>query len=416
LVVRLRAAAAVALGGPPDLWHFHNHALGKSRVLADAVAELAESGERVVLQLHDLVEDGRSGNYARLAGCLRLYPVGPRIRYLFVNSREMRRFDQAGMPVANRRFLPNVVVSNPSPMGADAKKTADRWVVYPVRGIRRKNLGELVLLAALAPAGVKFAVTAAPVAADALEIHDAWRAFAAEMGLPVEFAVVDRLAPAAGEDSSLEAWLANASQWVTTSVAEGFGFAFLDALARGKPLIGRNLPHLADDWAAAGVRLGGLYDRIVLPVSAINLRTLEIALRDAIQAAYRGYGRDVTQADFARAWTALVADGWLDFGNLPEDLQRSLIARWLTEPGGFELWVEVGGERVPAAAWLAEQLQEREPLAINLEPWSEAVYQQGLLAVYTELMEETAAGVSDLNPARVLEACLTPEAFHFLLG
>jgi hypothetical protein len=199
-------------------------------------------------------------------------------------------------------------------------------------------------------------------------------------------------------------------------VAEGFGFAFLDAVARGKPLIGRNLPHLADDWAAAGVRLGGLYDRIVLPALALDLGSLEGALRDAIQAAYRGYGRDVSETELARAREALVADGWLDFGNLPEDLQRSLIARWLTEPGGFELWVEVGGERVPAAAWLAEQLQEREPLAINLEPWSEAVYQQGLLAVYTELMEETAAGVSDLNPARVLEACLTPEAFHFLLG
>jgi hypothetical protein len=172
----------------------------------------------------------------------------------------------------------------------------------------------------------------------------------------VEFAVVDRLAPAAGEDCSLGAWLANASHWVTTSVAEGFGFAFLDAVARGKPLIGRNLPHLADDWAAAGVRLGGLYDRILVPTMAVDQVRLETALRTAMTAAYRGYGRDVCEADLARAWAAISGDGWLDFGNLSEDLQGDVIARWLAEPGGFELWVEIDGARVAASTWLASTL------------------------------------------------------------
>jgi hypothetical protein len=328
LVARLRAAAAAALGGPPDLWHFHNHALGKNRVLADAVAELAEAGERLVLQLHDLVEDGRSGNYARLEGCQRLYPVGPRVCYLFVNSREMRRFDQGGLPVESRRLLPNAVVRKLHPPEVEDRKMADRWVVYPVRGIRRKNLGELVLLAALAPAGVKFAVTAAPVAADALEIHDAWRAFAAEMKLPFEFGVVGRLAPVEGADSSLESWLANASHWVTTSVAEGFGF----------------------------VRLNGLYDRMLVPTSAVDGARLEVALRAEMTSAYRSYGRDVCEADLARVRAAIFGDGWLDFGNLPEDLQRDVIARWLAEPGGFEIWVEIDGARAAASTWLASTL------------------------------------------------------------
>ena len=50
----LRSAAEVAFGGPPDLWHFHNHSLGKNPSIPAAVADLAASGERLRLQVHDL--------------------------------------------------------------------------------------------------------------------------------------------------------------------------------------------------------------------------------------------------------------------------------------------------------------------------------------------------------------------------
>ncbi|HEX7261446.1 MAG TPA: hypothetical protein VF258_06490, partial [Luteolibacter sp.] len=48
------ATATEALGGAPDVWHFHNHSLGKNRLLPDVVARLADAGERLVLQIHDL--------------------------------------------------------------------------------------------------------------------------------------------------------------------------------------------------------------------------------------------------------------------------------------------------------------------------------------------------------------------------
>ncbi len=55
----LQAAATKALGGPPDVWHIHNHALGKNRFLPMATAGLAEQGCRLLLQIHDFAEDGR---------------------------------------------------------------------------------------------------------------------------------------------------------------------------------------------------------------------------------------------------------------------------------------------------------------------------------------------------------------------
>lgn len=410
LVEALRGAATAALGGPPDLWHFHNHALGKNVLLAAVVAWLAEAGERLVLQLHDLVEDGRAANYALIASCRKLYPVGPGIRYVFLNSRDLERFRHSGLPETAAVLLPNAVGG----MRCTDESAKGSWVVYPVRGIRRKNLGEMLLLAALAPTGVRFAVTAAPVAAEGLRIHDAWQEMAREHRLPVEFAVVDRLAPAAGAAATLEAWLAHASQVLTTSVAEGFGFAFLDAVALGKPLVGRKLPHLAADWAAAGLRLGGLYDRILVPAAAVPVAAVEEALRESLVAMYQGYGCKISAAAVAQAQAALSADGWLDFGNLPEECQREIIVRWLAEPGTFELWIETAGKRVAAAAWLAEQLQCDSVPAADLTPWSETTYQRRLLAVYAGVLANEGAGVNYLNAARLLEVCLTPAAFHFL--
>jgi hypothetical protein len=453
----LRAAAVTALGAPPDIWHFHNHALGKNVLLADVVALLAEAGERLVLQLHDLAEDGRPANYALIANSRCLYPVGPGIRYAFVNSRDLTRFRQCGLPAEHAALLPNAVCETQAggtanrsltddvaqamaagrlpappwpghsarghhwnPADAGKMEIANTLVLYPVRGIRRKNLGEVLLLAALAPPGVRFAVTGAPTEPQWRGIHEAWRDFAREHGLPVEFAVVDRLAPVAGAATSLAAWLEQATHLLTTSVAEGFGFAFLDAVALGKPLLGRNLPHLTADHAAQGLRYGSLYDRVLVPAEVIGLAALEAALRESLTATYRGYGREVSAAEVARARAAIVGDGWVDFGNLPEALQRVIVVKLLAAPGAFDLWLDLAGERVVAAAWLADRLGRFHSVgggkSAGLEPWSAANNQARLLTLYDALARQPAAPVRYLDPSRMSDLCLTPETFHFLRG
>src|SRR5688572_3998718 len=114
LAEALRTAAAEALGGAPDVWHFHNHSLGKNRLLPDVVARLAEAGERLVLQIHDLAEQGRPGNYPLIAHCRTLYPFSRRIHYAFLNSRDLATFNDAGLPEENARLLPNAIPSLPA--------------------------------------------------------------------------------------------------------------------------------------------------------------------------------------------------------------------------------------------------------------------------------------------------------------
>ena len=68
LAAELEATALKCLGGLPDLWHVHNHCLGKNLALPGALLELAQRGRRLLLQPHDFAEDGRPGLYARLLG------------------------------------------------------------------------------------------------------------------------------------------------------------------------------------------------------------------------------------------------------------------------------------------------------------------------------------------------------------
>jgi FMN phosphatase YigB (HAD superfamily)/glycosyltransferase involved in cell wall biosynthesis len=418
LTESLRAAATEALGGPPDLWHFHNHSLGKNCLVPHVVARLAREDERIVLQIHDLAEQGRPANYQLVANCRTLYPFSPRIRYAFLNSRDLGVFTAAGLPPENAVLLPNPVPLPAAPPCDPPADSPSPILFAPVRGIRRKNLGELVLLAALAPAGTRVAVSRAPRNPEALPVHDTWRKFAVKHRLPIGFDVVDRFAPAAGAATGFESWLAHASHIVTTSVSEGFGLPFLEAAAHGKPLIGRNLPHLTAEHARHGIRAGRLYDRLLVPVDWSDLPILRDHLTTDLERNHRDYRRSLSQQTIDATLAALVRDGYLDFGNLPEPLQQEIIER-LADPANRRiLLVEIDGETQPAADWLAAIVADRTPTATRaqLAPYSPDEYQKSLTVLYQDLASQPAGPVRHLTAAEILTAHLGPGSFHFLLS
>jgi FMN phosphatase YigB (HAD superfamily) len=415
LLARLQAGACTALGGPPDLWHFHNHSLGKNPWLPEVVARLAEEGERMVLQIHDLAEDGRPGNYQEIADCGKLYPASGRIRYVFLNSRDRAVFREAGLDENSSVLLGNPV----SPPVRHARDDSLPPVLFaPVRGIRRKNLGEMVFLSALAPAGARFAVSRAPVARDALAIHDTWRKFAKLQRLPIEFDVVDHVAPAPGVSPAFDSWLSHASHIITTSVAEGFGLPFLEAAGLGKPLLGRNIAHLTADHARHGILTGDLYDKILVPTEWVDLAILRDHLHTTLERNHRAYRRPLPRERADATFSTLIHRGWLDFGNLPEPLQQGVIER-LADPAcrGIPL-VEQNCETRSAEEWLAAAIDNRSPTAspAQLAPYSPAEVGTALLSVYSELMDHPLSAVRFLPPAGILDAYLTPKSFHFLLS
>ncbi|HSP43484.1 MAG TPA: HAD family hydrolase [Luteolibacter sp.] len=408
LLDRLQAAALDAFGAPPEIWHFHNHSLGKNPLVPHIVERLAQAGERLLLQIHDLAEDGRPGNARNLSEYRRLYPAGPRVCYAFLNHRDRDRFIDAGLRPEHAHLLRNPV--SPSPF--DISPSRHPLLLAPVRGIRRKNLGELVLLSCLAPPGSRIAVTRAPRDESARILHDAWQWFAGDLSLPVDFNVVDRIAPCQGSGCSFDDWLAGSSHIVTTSIAEGFGLPFLEAVAWGRPLLGRDLPQLTDDHAANGIRHSRLYSNLLVPADWIDMDILLSVMKRGIESTHAAWDKQAPADE--PVW--MCHGDHLDFGNLPESLQRQVIRR-VTNPGeAAHIMVRTADGLHGACGWLAAALANREPDAdpAELSPWSPEICSDRLAAIYQDTCAETEDSHCSLDANRILESGLHPRSFHIL--
>lgn len=415
LVKAMRAAASAVLGPGPIVWHFHNHSLGRNRAMADAIAILAEAGDAMVLQFHDFAENGRSQNYEVIADAGMLYPHSPRIRQAFINSRDLGYFVAAGLPAYHAVLLPNAITP-PASVKPLETAPADPLVLYPVRGIRRKNLGELFLLAALSPKGTRYAVSLGPDNARWQTVHEEWTAFAEDTKLPVMLDVVGRLSPAPKAPRSFASWLRHSTHAITTSVAEGFGLGFLEPVTLGKPLLGRNLPAVTNDFSEAGIVPGRLYDRLLVPATWVGLETLRQRLVRSMRATLEAYGQAMSNEHLERSFAAMLHKGHLDFGNLPEDLQRQVIHRILAGEDADGVLVEIRAETHPLRAWLRRTLKQTSPTAKpeDLAAYSPEAYSERLQHLYQSVSTAQAAPPAYLPKHKVLERFLKPGSFHFL--
>ena len=325
---------------PSDtLLHVHNHNLGKNVSLPGALNRLAADGFGLLLQIHDFAEDFRPADYGLLADALgsrqlpaMLYPQAAHLHYAVLNRRDQTVLLGAGVDDERLHFLPNPVPEfGPLPDRAEARgrlfarfgiSPDQAYVLYPVRGIRRKNLGETLLWSAVAGRNVAFGITLAPLNPVAQRRYQHWKQLASELGLQFHFET------GGPEGLGFEENLAAADVILTTSVAEGFGMVFLESWLAGRALIGRNLPEVTADIADSGVRFDTLYDRLHVPIEWIGR---EVVL-DAIGAAYArvldSYGRAALDRNhLARAVERKLEDGCIDFADLDEPLQERVIRR-----------------------------------------------------------------------------------------
>lgn len=328
--------------------HIHNHSLGKNVSWPGAVKRLAEHGYRVLLQIHDFAEDFRPTNFRHLAiawqtddpleVARRQYPTSPGIHYATLTRRDYDLLAGAGIPAAQLHTLPNPV-GEFSKLKPETDKTRSvrselglsedaRLVLYPVRGIRRKNLGELLLHAAISEPGTWHALTLAPENPGEIPSFERWRALSAKLELRCLFDICG-----SGQSKFFEALFA-ADSLVTTSVAEGFGMVFLEAWLAGKPLVGRDLPGITSDFKAAGIAFEGLYESLQIPLELIDQqRELPDVLRIAYEWACENYGIEpAASSQTSPAIERLLKEEQIDFALLPSRLQEQLIRVAANDP------------------------------------------------------------------------------------
>ncbi|MCP4403378.1 MAG: glycosyltransferase family 4 protein [bacterium] len=420
LVNRLKTTVRQHLGTLPDIWHVHNHCLGKNLVLAEIVHLLVREGQHVLLQPHDFAEDGRPDNYKFLREGLgsatsqelgaRLYPQGEHIHYALINLRDLNFLRTAGVDSTQLHYMPNAVriereAEDLQAFTEDAALLKDigRLYFYPARAIRRKNIGEFLFWAALAEEGDLFAIARAPKNPLARPVYDGWVQFATSHRLPVEFGMGERWR---GNFPSL---LQAAHALVSTSVAEGFGLAFLEPWLAGRPLIGRNLPEVTDAIEGAGVSLSGLYQRLDVPLDWVGTEEFRQEVRIHLEHVYQSYGRKAGGDELERALAASIDGQYVEFGKLNECFQQKVIQHLLNSP---EARSEI---RPPSLNMQKDSLQIIQAnRGIVQQQFNIEKYGERLWGLYQTVANSGTQPCEALDADKLLDRYLAPERFCLL--
>jgi len=229
-----------------------------------------------------------------------LYPSSPNIKYIAINRYDQSRLIEHGIEENNVFYIPNSVdrsIIPPDDRTEELRKEivsreeldpSVRFILYPVRCVRRKNVEEAIFftcyLNRLAngqtarnhdPIAGKFhlLVSLKPENGDDARYADQILEFVRKHKLPVSIGFNDLVVleretdpqdPGKIERYGVGDILRVADLVITTSVLEGFGFAYLEPWILDRPVIGRSIPFITPDFQAKGMKLGHLYTVLIV--------------------------------------------------------------------------------------------------------------------------------------------------------
>ena len=115
-----------------DILHVHNPLLAKNKNFLKILSKLQDNNLRLLLQIHDFAEDGRSGVYYTDE------PYPSDCHFCVINSRDYNVLLKSGLDQSGLHLLLNMVTPFDTTF---AQKISKDFILYPVRAIRRKNIG-----------------------------------------------------------------------------------------------------------------------------------------------------------------------------------------------------------------------------------------------------------------------------------
>jgi len=304
-----------------DIFHVHNPTLGKNADFVSMLKALQSMKAVLLLQIHDFAEDGRPQNYRDED-----YPEN--CHYAVLNSRDYKILRQCGLREEGLHLLPNAV--RPLPAQKSPKNISQQnisngdTVLYPVRAIRRKNIGEAVLISLFLPPGKRIGITLEPTGTIDRESYEGWRCFVEMHGLKVSFRL--------GLGTNFNKLLARTSSMLTTSIKEGFGFSFLEPWTTKKMLYGRLLPDTCSDFIKNNIDLTHLYTRLAVNTALFDVDDFQKKWNICYAGKMKQYGLPFERKSVERAFNTLFSNDTVDFGYLNENHQKQVIRSILEKP------------------------------------------------------------------------------------
>ena len=378
-----------------DILHVHNPLLAKNQQFLKILSHLQRQGIRLLLQIHDFAEDGRPGAYYKNQD----YPRD--CHYCVINSRDERILLQSGLAREGLHLLPNMV----EPFNLSPKKTiAQKFVLYPVRAIRRKNIGEAILLSVFFEPETALAITLPPNSPTDWTPYNGWKTFVAEKRLPVIFEASDKY-------NYLDL-VKSADAMIMTSVTEGFGFNFLEPWTADQLLVGRRLPDICRDFEQNGIGLDHLYDHLFVPLASFDESTFFDKWQRCINVNARRYGVQLNHKTIRDAYQALTKNRLIDFGLLGETCQQQVIARIISDKDICKIILDNN----PAILHPTNIPDRDERISENREAvisnYGQSTYIKRLVDIYGRVQKTDI--LQEIDKARLASEFLNPETFSLL--
>lgn len=303
-----------------DVLHVHNPILAKNRHFLRILNQLQKKHVKLFLQIHDFAEDGRPYSYFPEA-----YPRD--CHYGVLTSRDYKILLESGLSANGVHLVPNMITALPHSLEHHQHRNDD-FILYPIRAIRRKNIGEAILLSLFFRNAERLITTLPPNSPVDMKSYGDWKLFVKKHALAVEFD--------AGLKRDFRELVRAARFLITTSVTEGFGFSFLEPWISGKLLWGRNLTNITRDFENNGIRLDHLYHQLKIPVHWIDQASLFDRWQACIRKIAEIFDYPIPSRRIALAFEKITANQCIDFGLLDEDFQRQVIVRLLASPENIE--------------------------------------------------------------------------------
>lgn len=380
--------------GGCDILHVHNPTLAKNRNYLKILKMLQSLGITLFLQIHDFAEDGRPGAYFHNEE----YPAD--CHYGVINSRDYNILLKCGLRPEGLHKIFNCITPLPR---SRRDSTADH-ILYPVRAIRRKNIGEALLLSLFLPSGESLKITLPPNSPMDWESYNDWKHFAETHQLSVEFE--------AGRHKNFSDLVCHARFLVTTSITEGFGFTFLEPWTADKILWGRRLPEICHDFEKAGIRLDHMYSGIFIPMKWITREAFSTRCESVFRAVCSKFNFHPHHDDIRPALAAIMSGDRIDFGLLDEKFQSRVICRVIKDKSARRELVSINPFlTAPGYVNNPDELIRTNKTAV-LNTYNMSGYADNLLSVYRKIIEKPVS--HRINKQLLLHCFLQPDQFSLL--
>lgn len=351
-----------------DILHIHNPLLAKNKIFLKILHELHKRKIRLFLQIHDFAEDGRPLSYFDEDEYV------PDCHYGVINSRDYNILLKAGLKKEGLHKIFNTI--KPFELKKKAEK-AGRFTLYPIRAIRRKNIGEAILLSLFFKNNQALFITQPPNSPIDIISYKGWKRFVEENSLNVVFE--------AGLKYDFEKLVLAAKFLITTSITEGFGFSFLEPWTAKKILCGRKLPDICYDFEQNGIKLDHLYTKLLVPVKWIDKKELYERWKASVLKACALFNYKIDNKNIEKGFSAITKNNNIDFGLLDESFQKQIIACILSDKKNATRLRSLN----PYLSHIGEMKNKEDLLQNNMKAvlnnYNNTVYKKKLFEIYSNV-------------------------------